>query len=623
MALKRDIGFGILMLLAVNALIGTGIYFAPGIAAFIAGPASLISWVAVSALAMVIALCFAELSSLTSKSGGVYEYTKMAFGNFTGFMVGWMSWILANVTIAMLIIGGVSYLRVLFDFPVSVGLIIAVSFVLFMNYINYRGISLSVKILLGFAVVTVSLLVLIMIFGIPNFDITRIVPFFVFPAVSIFVAMYFILETFFGWESVTFLAEETKDPQKNIPKVMIYGTFAVVILVLATVFISLTSQNWQSLASSSAPLLELVMSWNPIVLLILTLLVFLNVMGSAAAWIISTPRLVYSMARDNVLPKFLSSVHPKTKTPHYAIATQAAITIFVLSLGDFRALLEVVLPIAIIMYSIVILSVTELRKKMPNAKRMFKVPFPRVVPQLTVVALILIFLMGFSMSGVLLGVSLVMLGIPLYLIASLGYHEKFIRQFNNAIALFTYRTYKWFIGGDVLEHLYNYVSILTVNRVLDIGCGVGVVTHHLAKTIPLDGKIYGIDFAKRELDLARRHQKQRNIKNLCYIEADLYNLHEKKKLDKTLKHLDAVVGIGVLAYLPDPIKILADMRKRLQRDGRFYFIDYDFPTHLFDKPWIEDDKKIKKVFGAAGFDVKIWRQKKFFCQFVHMYGIKK
>ena len=91
--LKKSISFSVLVLLAINAIIGTGIFFVPGIAARIAGPASIISWILVGILALLVAACFAELVSMFPKAGGVYEYTKQAFGEFGGFMVGWIAWI--------------------------------------------------------------------------------------------------------------------------------------------------------------------------------------------------------------------------------------------------------------------------------------------------------------------------------------------------------------------------------------------------------------------------------------------------------------------------------------------------------------------------------------------------
>ena len=153
--LKKSISFSVLVLLAINAIIGTGIFFVPGIAARIAGPASIISWILVSVLALLVAACFAELVSMFPKAGGVYEYTKQAFGEFGGFMVGWISWLVANVTIAMLSIGCLEYLAVFIDMSHVTKTLLALLIVLFVNFVSFRGIDLSVKVLLFFSIITI------------------------------------------------------------------------------------------------------------------------------------------------------------------------------------------------------------------------------------------------------------------------------------------------------------------------------------------------------------------------------------------------------------------------------------------------------------------------------------
>jgi len=94
----------ILLLIVINSIMGTGIYFLPAIGAKYAGPMSIISWVIMSLIAVYISMCFAELVSMFPKAGGVYEYSKQAYGRFTSFLVGWITFIAANVTIAIVFV---------------------------------------------------------------------------------------------------------------------------------------------------------------------------------------------------------------------------------------------------------------------------------------------------------------------------------------------------------------------------------------------------------------------------------------------------------------------------------------------------------------------------------------
>src|SRR3989344_7789458 len=110
MQLKKSIGKKTLLILTINAILGTGIFFLPAIGAQYSGTSSIFSWAIMSFVAIAISLYFAELISMFPKSGGAYEFVKNAFGKSHGFLFGWISWIVANITIAMLIVGSILYI---------------------------------------------------------------------------------------------------------------------------------------------------------------------------------------------------------------------------------------------------------------------------------------------------------------------------------------------------------------------------------------------------------------------------------------------------------------------------------------------------------------------------------
>ena len=146
--LKQSIGRKALLFIAINAILGTGIFFLPAIGVQYAGAGSLLSWGVMGIFAMFISLYFAELVSMFPKSGGVYEFIKNAFGEFYSFIFGWVAWIVANITIAMLVVGSLIYLfpaeSILFKAVASIG------FILLFNYVSYRGMNVSSKLLLFF-----------------------------------------------------------------------------------------------------------------------------------------------------------------------------------------------------------------------------------------------------------------------------------------------------------------------------------------------------------------------------------------------------------------------------------------------------------------------------------------
>ena len=214
--LKKVLSYPAILLITINSIMGTGIFFLPAVGAGAAGPASLISWIILSFISVYIAMCFGELSSMFPKSGGIYEFCKQAYGRFFSFIIGWMTVIAGNVTIAMLVVGGVQYLIPLSAIWMKIGLSLLMVFLF--NYIAFRGMKTSAIMLVIFAFITLAALFGLLIPGIFKFNIGNFKPFFVFPASSLILTIFLIAETFFGWETATFLAEETKDGQRVMPK---------------------------------------------------------------------------------------------------------------------------------------------------------------------------------------------------------------------------------------------------------------------------------------------------------------------------------------------------------------------------------------------------------------------
>lgn len=644
MALKRSLTLGILILIGINTLIGSGIFFDSAIAAKIAGPYAIFAWIITAILSIIISSFFAELSEMFPNSGGVYIYAKKAFGEIIGFCVGWSSWLISNIYIAMFLTGSLQFISILFPLSSLTKLIIASIFILFMNFISFKGIEASTKFLIFFAIATISTLLMIIFVGAPHINFSNLNSFDLYPKTGIILAIFFVLETFAGWESLSFLSEETKDAKKTLPKVMLFSTLIVSILVIATIFISMTAMPWYltaySKVNSISDFKEKLNSGNldeqKISLIhitsyfagenfqkILIIIAFLNIIGSASMLIVSTPRLIYAMARDKVLPEGLSRLHPKNKTPYNAIIFQTIISLFVILSNSYEFLLKIATPLSIFMYGTVILAVPKLRKNPSLKEHNFKVPFPHLTSFLVLSILTISMLLTFAIKEIIIALLFISLGVILYFIARLGYNKKFIRFFSEISAKLNYITYDFLVKRKIMPHLNNFLSDITISKVVDLGCGIGVITNALAEEcIPLDGKIYGLDFSRNSLKIAHQIAKERNIPNVKFIEIDLYQIKNQKKINEELQNLDAVIGIGILEYLHNPVKILKDFKERLRKGGKFYFVDYDFAFHLIDKPWIEENKKIYQLFEKAGLKPKIWRQKGLFWQYVHIYGEK-
>jgi amino acid transporter len=617
--LKATIPFSILLLLGINAIIGTGIFFVPGIAAQLAGPGSLISWTLVAIIALIIAACFAELSSMFPKSGGVYEYTKQGFGEFAGFIVGWTSWIVANITIAMLSVGALDYMGAIVNISPIQRLIIAIVFVVGMNFVSFRGIDMSVKLLLFFAICTILSLWTLLTWGVYYISASNLMPLSIFPKVSIVIAMLYILETFFGWETVTYLAEETKDPARAIPKVMMWGTAAVVLLALGVVVVTLGAVNWEILANSATPLLEaakIFMGQSGARLI--AVLVFLNILGGAAAWIVVTPRLIFALGRDKLLPDVLSKIHPVHQTPYYAIAVQTVLTIIILLSGSYKLLLEMILPLAIFMYSMVIVSVTILRFTKPNLERPFKIPFGKILPIIT--AMILLFLAGgIEFQTTISGIMFVMIGVPLFLLEAMLYKPKLVKKILSLSVGVTSRTTDFWLTKRTRKYIKYHVGDLEGKTVMNFGTDVSKFTVELSKLVGNSGKLCVTHTAKEHIDATKELAEKYRLNNMIYyIENE-----ERHVIHPKLKNFDTLVSVGVLGYIQDPHKVIAALGKRVKSGGKIYFVDYTNLLKIMpEQKWLHDVDGIKQMFNKAGFEVKVAKQKGILWNTIHIYGKK-
>src|SRR3989344_5205501 len=108
--LKRAIGFWTILFLAITSIMGTGLFFGVSIAAGYSGNASLIAWVLLTLIAVYISMYFAELSAMYPSAGGIYEFSKHTYGRFFSFMMGWLAWVVGNLTTALVVVAAVDYL---------------------------------------------------------------------------------------------------------------------------------------------------------------------------------------------------------------------------------------------------------------------------------------------------------------------------------------------------------------------------------------------------------------------------------------------------------------------------------------------------------------------------------
>ncbi len=623
--LQRVLSYKVILLLTMNSMMGTGIYFLPALGAKLSGPASILSWLLISFLAIYTAMCFAELAGMFPKAGGIYEYSKHAYGKFPSFLMGWTAWIVGNITIAMLIVGAIQYLLP-FEAPlVKIG--ICLFFVFAFNFIAYRGMKTSAFMLVTFAVINITILVSLVVVGLFKINIANYEPFFAYPISLVFITLFYIAEAFFGWETTTFLAEETKDPEKVIPKALIIGTVIIAIIALFLVTVSLGVIPWEIFSESQAPLADLAHSlvggYGRDVIAIATYLV---IIGAAAGWIVSSPRLLLALTRDKLFLPQLGKIHPKYHTPSKAILFQTiATSVFIITgFGSYKTLLTILVPIVFFMYSAVIFSVFVLRVKRPELKRAYKAPFANIGPiVMVIINLLLVYAWLSREKGayqlLLFAISFIILAIPVYFLLEMYYNPKTIRGTQNLMAYFALLTERIILPKRVRHEIIALLGNIKDKTILEFGCSVGTLTWHLAEEVGKDGKIYATDLSERETRITKKRIDRKGHKHVSV----LYDKEHHRRIHPDVPNIHSAVSVGMLGYLQDVKNVLDNLNKRLKKGSKICFVDYDnFLGVIPNKEWLGDDKQIKRIFYNSGFMVDVVRRRGFAWNYIYIYGVK-
>lgn len=624
--LKRFLGFWTTLSLAIASIMGTGLFFGAAIGSSYAGNASLLAWVILSVTSLYISMYFAELVSMFPKAGGIYEFSKHAYNHFFSFMMGWNAWIVGNLTTALLVVAAINYI---IPDPSNYWLKIGISllFIIALNVVAYFGIEASAFLLIIFAIATIGMLLSLIIPGLFQINTSYYLPFFTFGISSIFVAIFFLSESFFGWESATYLAEETQNAQKVIPKAIVIGTVIVGAIGFLVAIVSLGTMPWQVLATSATPLS--VVSERIMGNLGMNLInagIFVALIGSAASGIITLPRLILALARDKLFISQLSGIHEKFKTPHKAIIFQTIVTIlvFLMAFGKYTLLLSLLLPLGFVMYFFIILAVPILRLKEPNVKRSFKVPFANLsalVLLIFIVSLMVTWALADpnAISTLQLGLSFIFVGIPIYLMLQIYYDPDAIIKVNDTLAYLTLLSERVILPKSIRDEVIALLGNVKGKKILEFGCSVGTLTMNLAETVKPNGKVYAIDLSKRDLLITKKRLMKRGHSHVTVV----HDEHQVNRVHPSIPHVDAIVSIGMMGYLQDVKKVLKEMRDLLPYGGKIVFVDYaDFFKIIPNVAWLSNDRTIENMFRDAGFSVFVTRKKGLLWNYVYVYGIK-
>lgn len=319
--LKKEISLFMATMLVCGNMIGSGVFMLPATLAQISGPlATMIAWVFTTIGSILIAISFANLGSKYPSTGGAYQYTKEAFGEFAGFLSAWLYWNGSWIGNAAIMVSIVSYCTALI--PALQNPLVSIIFISVILWVitilNIVGVKQAGKIQSFVTVFKIAFFALFIIVAFLNFDSINLMP--LAPEgkglSTVSLAATSTLWGFIGLESSTITAGELKDPEKNVKKSTIYGLIISAIIYILISVGCMGAMSNSELAMSGAPLTDiLTRDLGSGIGKILSIAVVICILGTTIGWILSTARVSFAAGEDGVFPKFFGKLSPKYGTP--------------------------------------------------------------------------------------------------------------------------------------------------------------------------------------------------------------------------------------------------------------------------------------------------------------------
>jgi len=417
--LVREIGTWALSANIMNMVIGAGIFVLPGIVAAQLGPAAILAYLFCAVIVALVFLCFAEVGSRVTRSGGAYAYIEDAFGPFPGFIASlllWLGWsVLSDAALAVamtdVLATGVSALAR----PVPRGIFLVALFG-FLAAINIRGLKAGVRLYVVNTVAKLIPLCLLAAAGLfaINFDYLTIVEW---PSIKNFGAAALILFfAFAGPESALNSSGEIRNPASTVPRGLLLGIAGIFILYVTLQIVAQGTLGAALGDNTEAPLAAAAkLIFGPWGATLLVAGMVVSVFGCLSGDVLNTPRVIFASARDGNLPGILGRVHPRFHTPHIAICFYAVAGCgFALS-GTFKQLAAVASGSILLVYLGVSLAVIRLRRRdgQPGAGQ-FRIPGGATVAVLSSAVIVWLLLQMTASESIGLG-ALLLASLAIYL----------------------------------------------------------------------------------------------------------------------------------------------------------------------------------------------------------------
>jgi APA family basic amino acid/polyamine antiporter len=441
--LKRDLGVWSAAAIVVGTVIGSGIFLVPSsMVKSVGSPVMVFAvWIFGGLLSLFGALSYAELAAALPQAGGEYVYLREAYGPLWGFLYGWTQmWVAKSGSIATLATGFFIYLAnfrpelehtwLIVPLPIGeagqpleirYGQVLAMGVIAVLALINYFGVRVGGDVQVLFTLVKVALIAAIILIGLgsgagsgANYQSSTPAPGGI---TGFFAALIAALWAYDGWNNVSMVAGEVRNPQKNLPRALIVGTLAVIAIYLLTNLAYFYVMPASAVASTDRVAGEMMRRiLGPRGAGAVSIAAMISIFAALNGSILSGARVPFAMARDGLFFRRVGFVHPGHRTPSVSILVLTGWAALLVLSGRYDQLYTYVIFASVILYGMATASVIVLRFKRPEMPRPYRTLGYPLVPILFVlgIACLVISTLWHSPRESLMGLVLIALGLPFY-----------------------------------------------------------------------------------------------------------------------------------------------------------------------------------------------------------------
>ncbi len=372
--LDRTLGFWSVFTISLAAMIGTGIFVLPGLAAGYAGPLVWISYLLAGLIVLPAVFSKAELVTAMPVSGGAYVYIDRSMGPWLGTITGLGTWLALSAKTAFALVGLGAYLVIFTDLPPLPFSLFVLGFLIFLNILGVGKVSGVQKVIVGICLVA---LLFYCIAGVAASDPALREPMFPTGSNGIIAGAGLVFAAYAGVTKICSVAEEVQNPSRNLPLGMISAQLTVMVLYMVVAWVITSNISYTEIAHDSTPITTAGAEFlGSRAFKGMAIVSVLGLISMCNAGILATSRFPFAMSRDNLVPSGLARIHDKFHTPINSILTTGVLLVLLVTCLPLITLAKLASGFKIFIFSLNHLAVIILRESNANwYKPTFRSPF--------------------------------------------------------------------------------------------------------------------------------------------------------------------------------------------------------------------------------------------------------